>query len=124
MRIGIEGRRIESRNIQIVEAVAVVVTNGNTTAVTAESNPCGSSDIGEGAIVIIAIELCRVRGVRRIGGNVRSLNNIEIEPAVAVKVKDSDTGAHGFNQPEPPIGRAEVRDQETCRCGLVAKGGN
>ena len=48
----------------------------------------------------------------------------EVEPAVAIEVEESDTAAHRLNQPEPPIGRIEVRDRQAGLGGHVAEGGN
>ena len=58
-------RGIEAGDVQVVEAVAIVVSDGNALTVTPEGHARGECDIGEGAVAVVAVELCGVPEVGR-----------------------------------------------------------
>src|SRR5580658_3643174 len=91
-------------NKNVVEAVVVVVTDGD--AKTKERNVEArfARHIGESAVVVVVIELQRSRAVLDMAPPILPVDEEDVRPAVVVVVNKRAARAHGFRQPLLPEG--------------------
>src|SRR6267154_2543155 len=75
----------------------VVVADGNTQSKHLDVEPGLMGYVGEGAVMIVVIELGR--GVLLgVAGPVHAVYKKNVRPAVIVVIDESDAGSHGFRQ--------------------------
>src|SRR4029077_19844774 len=87
----------EGGDEEIVEAVVIVVADGYAHAEEFDVETGFVGDVGEGAVVIVVVEL----GRGMFGGLARPVGAVDEEdvgPAIVVVIDESDTGAHGFGK--------------------------
>src|ERR1700676_4620301 len=84
-------------DVQVVESVVVVVANASSLTPTRMTQAGLFGDIGEGAVVIIVVQVAgrRVRSVKRIERG--SIDDENVRPAVIFVVKYRHAGASGFD---------------------------
>src|ERR1700739_2298406 len=92
----------ESGDEDVVEAVVVVVTDGNAEAEQRNAESGFAGHVGKRAVVVVVVELRRGGAVFRVGGPVLSVNQKNVRPAVVVVIDEGTTRSHGFRQPLLP----------------------
>src|ERR1700733_6680700 len=85
------------RNINIFAPIVVIIRNADTDAIDIDIESAAFGDIGESAVVIIAIK--RGRSVAAFGNQIFAVYEKDVEPAVAIGIEKRAAGAHGFRQP-------------------------
>ncbi len=78
-------------------------------------------DVGEGAVVIVVVELGRGM-FGGLAGPVGAVDEEDVGPAVVVVVDESDTGAHGFGKIFFAEGSVVVEEADAGLLGDVAEG--
>ena len=86
------------RDVEIGEAVAVVVSNGNALAITTRGDSCFLRNVGEGAVAIVAVECVsqRLRGSVEIA--LAAVDEVDVHPAVVVVIEESAARSGGFRK--------------------------
>ena len=84
----------ELRDVEIGEAVVVVVAPDAAEAVVCAGDACGVGDIGEGAVGVVAIESVFDGDVAVVA--ITAVDEVDVLPAVVVEVGDADAGAEFF----------------------------
>src|SRR5258708_14534287 len=92
-----EHATIEIRNITVLPAVIVVVSDGGAKSPTAMREPRLGRHIGKRAVVVIVVELAGVALLCLQILDGRAVHQEDIHPPVVVVVKDCDSAAHGFH---------------------------
>ena len=82
----------------IVEAVVVVIADGNAHAKHFNGEASFLRDVSECAVVIVVIEGQR-GAMAFLAGPVFSVDQEDVLPTVVVVIEESDAGAHCFGQP-------------------------
>ena len=103
----------------IVEAVVVVVADGN--AEPEQRNPKArlARDIGKGAVVIVVEELRRRRTALRMAGPVLAVNEQDVGIAVVIVVDERTARTHRLRQPFLAKGAVVVRETDPrLRCDV------
>ena len=86
----------ERGDVDVVAAVVVVVADGHAHAVHLDVQAAARGDIGEGAVVVIAIERRqRFAAARR---PVLAVDQQDVGPAVAIGIEEGHAGAQRFGQ--------------------------
>ena len=121
--VAVEAIPAEVRHKNVGPAIVVVVADGNAEAPAIVGDAGLLGDVGEGAVVVVVEE----RGVGRgdfAGERVvrRSVDEIDVEPAVVVVVEQADSGAVGLED-ELLFRRAHVVGPgvEPCLVGHILK---
>ena len=84
-------------NVQILIAVVVVVADANALSPTGGGEPSFHGHIGEGAVVIIVVEVIGGSACRRKAFERRAVHDENVGPAVVVVIKDGYAGAGSFD---------------------------
>src|SRR5271157_5023380 len=94
-------------DVEIFPAVVVVVADTDALSPTARGQARFRGDIGERAVMIVAVEMVRrpLTGFRRFQGC--AVHDEDIEPAIIVVVEDGDARACGLNNVLLAVGPAE-----------------
>ena len=87
----------ERRDVDVDVAVVVEVRRGHAEAVHLDREPGGSRDVGEGAVVIVAIER-RIRFSALVASPVHRVDEENVLPAVVVDVEEGAAGPQRFGQ--------------------------
>jgi hypothetical protein len=87
---------VERGNVHIVAAIIVVVGDGDAHAVHFDVETAAARNIGESAVVVVAIE--RRQGLLALGRPVLAVDQQNIRPAVAIGVEESAARAQRFRQ--------------------------
>ena len=121
----------------VVEAVVVVVADRHTEAEKRNAQAGLASHVGEGAVVVVVVELQRggaafgVAGVPIAPGSgemgwmtgpIPTVDEQDVGPAVVVIVNEGTTRTHGFGQPFLAEGAVIVGEVDSCLGGDVAEG--
>lgn len=93
-------------NVEILEAIVVIVAHGDAHAVPGALQASSFRYILEAAVGFLMIETVPVRRPRLFGDGAlgrrilqrRAVDQENVEPAIVVVVEQRDTGAHGFDQ--------------------------
>ncbi len=87
----------ECGDVDVVAAVIVVVADGHAQAIDFDVEAAAFGDVGEGAVVIVAIE--RGGGVPAVRSPVLAVDQQDVEPAIAIGIEKGAAGSHGLRQP-------------------------
>src|SRR6266566_865695 len=85
------------RDVEIFPAVVVVVADAYALAPPGVSQSGSCGDVGESAVMVVAIEVARWGFSRRGGIERRAVHDKNVGPAVVVMVKDGDARAGSFD---------------------------
>ncbi len=85
------------RNIQIFEAVVVVIAHAHALTPTGVGQAGSCGDIGERAVVIVAVEVACRSFARWQGFQRRAVDDENVGPAVIVVIKDGNTGPRSLD---------------------------
>ena len=99
---------LERRHVHVVSAVIVVIAHGDAHAVHLDIQPAGRGDIGERAVLVIAIQ--GVKGALGAGLPVPRVDQEHVGPAVAIGVQKRGAGPERLRQ-ELLAGAAAVVDE-------------
>src|SRR5882762_7546185 len=84
-------------DVQIFEAVVVVIADAHPLAPAGVCQPGLFGDIGESAVVIVVVEVARRRSGSWQGFQFRAVHDENIRPTIVVVIKNGYAGARGFN---------------------------
>ena len=93
-------------NVEILEAIVVIVAHGDAHAVPGALQASSFRNILEGAVGLLMIETVPIRRPRLFGDGAlgrrilqrRAVDQENVEPAIVVVVEQRDAGAHRFDQ--------------------------
>ena len=85
---------VERGNVDVVAAVVIVIGHGHAHAVHFDVEAAARGDVGEGAVVIVAVE--RGGGLRPLRRPVLAVDQQDVGPAVAIGIEERRT-------PEPMV---------------------
>ncbi len=96
----------EIGDVEVWIAVVVIVAGGHAHAVVAVLHAGLFGDISEGAVAVVAVEAVPEPGIGLVGRGAGGhgilqagpIDEIDVEPAVAVEVEQRDAADHGFDQ--------------------------
>src|ERR1700730_2368908 len=86
------------REVEVVEAIVVVVGNRAAEAIGFDGEPGLLSDVGEGAVVIVVVERGERLGAGGMAGPVHGIDEEDVLPAVIVVIEKTNAAAHGFGK--------------------------
>ena len=104
-------------NKQVGESVVVIVAPNATQAVTSPGDACLVRDICESAIAIVSIE--RIPDGNATVVQVAAIHEVNVLPAIPVKVGDADSGAKFLPVDGDTVIALEVHKLDPSRCGHV-----
>ena len=84
-------------DVEVFPAVVVVVAGANTLSPARRVDTCFDSNVGEAAVMIVAVEM--VGGALARGKSLQrgAIDEKNIRPAIVVVIQDCNTGASGFD---------------------------
>jgi len=86
------------RDVQILEAIVVIVADTHALAPAGMREAGFLSDIGEGAVVVVAVEMIRGSFVRSEAAvELCAVDDEDVGPAVVIVIEDRDASAGGFD---------------------------
>src|ERR1700722_465916 len=86
------------RDVQILEAIVVIVADADALAPAGVCEAGFLSDIGEGAVVVVAVEMIRWSFLRSEAAvKLCAVDDEDVGPAVVIIVEDRDASAGGFD---------------------------
>src|SRR5436305_1409564 len=89
----------ESGDEHVVEAIVVVVTDGNSEAENGNSQPGAASHVREGPVMIVVIEPGSGRAAAWMSGEVCPVHQQNVRIAVIVVIDERAAWPHGFGEP-------------------------
>ncbi len=101
-------------NINVFAPIVVVIGNADADAVNINIESAAFGDVGESAVVIIAIE--SGGGMAAFWNQIFAIDDQNVEPAIAIGVEERAAGTHGFGQPFFPAATGVVRELDA-GCG-------
>src|SRR4029077_18972021 len=112
----------DSGNENVVEAVVVVVADGDSESEERNAEAGLARHVGEGAVMIVVVELQRGRAVFGMAGPVLAVDEQDVGKPVVVVIDERAAGAHGFREPFLSEGSVVVREVDAGLGGDVAEG--
>ena len=106
-------------NEQVGKSVVVIIAPDTAQAVTCTGNAGLFGDIGESAIAVVSIE--RIADGDAAVVQVAAIDEVNVLPAVAVKVSDADSGTKFFPVDGDAVIALEVREFDSGRSGNVCE---
>ena len=94
----VENAAAELGDVQIREAVAVIVANRDSHAIAAAGHAGFFSHVGERAVAIVAIERVAQRLRRSVKIALAAVDEINVHPAVVIVIKERAARATGLRQ--------------------------
>ena len=85
-------------DVNIREAIAIVVAHGHSLAIAAAGYPGFFSDVGESAVAVISIERVAQRRTWVVEITLAAIDQVNVHPAVVVVIEEGTTGSGGFGQ--------------------------
>src|SRR5260370_30192808 len=101
-------------DVHVVAAIVVVVPNSHADAIQFHIQTAPARDVGERSVVIIAIQ--RSGSVTSARRPVLTVDEENVQPAVAIGIEERDARSHGLGKPLLP-GAAGVVDKVYARGG-------
>ena len=91
--VAIENAAAVLRDVEIGEAIGVVVADRDTHAVASTGHPGFFRHIGEGAVAVVVVEGIAERTGRREDVALPAVDQVDVHPSIVVVIEDRATGA-------------------------------
>src|SRR5271163_4730547 len=105
----------QSRDVDIIATVVVIIADGYAEAVDIDIEPAAFCNVGEGAVVIVAVKRGRCSASMR--NQILAVDQEDIQPAISIRVEKCRSRTHCFGQPFLTAAASVMREVNagTCR---------